>query len=85
MDMEVSSEQCSSIPGHMAAHVDHLTNGVVKASPHQLSKPNNNRPSSPDSDGGGKLKRSSSAPMINQLLPQSRVSAPPTPTPPRYD
>ena len=31
----------------------------------------------------GKLKRSSSAPMINQLLPQGPVSAPPTPTPSR--
>lgn len=32
-----------------------------------------------DEGGGGKLKRSCSAPMINQLVPQARVSAPPTP------
>lgn len=30
--------------------------------------------------GGSKLKRSSSAPMINQLVPQGPVSAPPTPS-----
>lgn len=32
----------------------------------------------------GKLKRSSSAPMINQLLPQGHLSAPPTPSPSKY-
>lgn len=34
--------------------------------------------------GGSKLKRSSSAPMINQLVPQGPVSAPPTPSSARW-
>ena len=93
MDMEVSSEGCGGEDGSVS-----LSRGRRSpCSASQLSNGTGDAPSggprtavlaaeAAEDEGcsGGKLKRSCSAPMINQLLPQARVSAPPTPTPPRW-
>ena len=93
MEMEVgvsSSIESGGASGSCALIQLPITNGEVAAVIASTSAAGETKAiitdepaTSEDEGGGGKLKRSCSAPMINQLLPQTRVSAPPTPTPPR--
>ena len=82
MDMEVSSDHLSPNKGSQAQlrQQDHkLLSRPITANGVSAAQDKDDGSSNDESDGIGKLKRSCSAPMINQLLPQARISAPPTP------